>query len=200
MVIRRVDSSMLVRGASSICLSPEAQKKNRSMADLGACAGNSRVTRGHVQCNMLADRGANKSDGWGLGSSAAEWSMTSWRETDATGSRDAECAPKGSVVRTYSEGVVGVVRVRRPTGGTKSRGEECAPKSSVVGVVRRCRPCGTCPATNRSGPCHLTAVVVAVVGGRALPPLRSHPRRNRDCGLDENQKQKNRYEKEYRKG
>ena len=49
---------------------------------------------------------------------------------------------------------------------------------------RRCRPCGTCPATNRRDPCHLIVVVVAVVGGRALPPLRSPPRRNRGCGLD----------------
>ena len=33
------------------------------------------ATRGDVQCNMLAERGANKSDGWGVGSSVAEWSM-----------------------------------------------------------------------------------------------------------------------------
>ena len=50
-------------------------------------------------------------------------------------------------------------------------GEQCRPH-----VLGRCRPCGTCPATNGRGPCYLTAVVVAVVGGRALPPLRSHPR------------------------
>ena len=31
------------------------------------------ATRGDVLCNMLAERGANKSDGWSLGSSAAEW-------------------------------------------------------------------------------------------------------------------------------
>ena len=73
--------------------------------------------RGDVLCNMLAERGANKSDGWSLISSAAEWSMTIWRGTDATKIRDEECAPKSSVVRTYSEGVVRVVRVRRPTGG-----------------------------------------------------------------------------------
>ena len=71
--------------------------------------------------------------------------------------------------------------------------EQCRPH-----VVGRCRPCGTCPATNRRGPCHLTVVVVAVVGGRALPPLRSHPRRNRSCGLDGNQKQ-NHYEIKHRK-
>ena len=41
---RRVDSSMLARGVSCIYMpqSPEAQKKCKSMADLGACAGNSR--------------------------------------------------------------------------------------------------------------------------------------------------------------
>ena len=42
------------------------------------------TARGDVQCNMLAERGANKSDGWGLGSSAAELS-----------SRDEECAADG---------------------------------------------------------------------------------------------------------
>ena len=33
------------------------------------------AARGDVQCIMLAERGTNKSDGWGLGSSAGEWSM-----------------------------------------------------------------------------------------------------------------------------
>ena len=33
------------------------------------------AARGDVLCNMLAERGANTSDGWGLGSSAAEWSI-----------------------------------------------------------------------------------------------------------------------------
>ena len=57
--------------------------------------------RGDVQCNMLAERGANKSEGRGLGSSAAEWSMGHrWRGTDATKSREEECAPKRSVART----------------------------------------------------------------------------------------------------
>ena len=41
----------------------------------------------------------------------------SWGGTDATEIRDEECAPKSSVVRTYLEGVVRVVRARRPTGG-----------------------------------------------------------------------------------
>ena len=108
--------------------SPETQKKCRSTADLGDCM---LATRGDVQYNMLAERGANKSDGRDLGSSTAEWSMTSWRGTDATKSRDEECASKSSVVRTYSEGVVCVVRARRPTGGTKSLDGECAPKREV---------------------------------------------------------------------
>ena len=76
----------------------------------------------------------------------------------STKSRDEECAPKSSVVRTYLEYVVRVVRVDQ-----------------------------------RRGPCHLTAVVVAVVEVRALLPLRTHPRRNRGCELDGKQKQ-NRYE------
>ena len=80
--------------------------------------------------------------------------MTSWRETNATKSRDEECATKSSVVRTWWEGVVCVVRARRPTGGTKSRDEECAPENSVVRtwlegvvrVVRARRPTGGAPA------------------------------------------------------
>ena len=92
------------------------------------------AARGDVQCNMMAERGANKSDGWGLGSFAAEWSIrpaggelmrpkaetrsvllvdgvwavqlrsgpcnTAGGELNATKSRDEECAPKSSVVRT----------------------------------------------------------------------------------------------------
>ena len=150
MVIRRVDSSMLVRGASCMPQSPETQKSTGRWPILGLV----RATFGDVLCNMLAERGANKSDGWGLGSSAAAWSMTIWRGTDATKSRDEECAPKSSVVRTYSEGIVCVVGARRPTGGIKSRDEECAPKSSVVRtyledvvrVVRVRRPTGGAPA------------------------------------------------------
>ena len=90
------------------------------------------ATKGDVLCNMLAELEKIKSDGWGLGSSAAEWSMTFWWGTDGTKSGDEECTPKSNVVRTYSEGIVCVVRARRPTGGTKSRHEEYAPKSSVV--------------------------------------------------------------------
>ena len=61
-------------------------------------------------------------------------------------------------------------RDQKPRRGVCSE-EQCRPH-----VVRRCRQCGTCTATNRRGACHLTAVVVAFVGGRALPPLRSHPK------------------------
>ena len=50
------------------------------------------------------------------------------------------------------------------------------------------RPCATCPATNRRGPCPLAAVAVAVGGGRALPRLRCHPRGNTGFGLDEKKK------------
>ena len=57
----------------------------------------------------------------------------------------------------------------------KPRRGVCSEEQRRPHVVRRCRPCGTCPATNRRGPCQLTAVVVAIAGGRALPPLRSHP-------------------------
>ena len=112
------------------------------------------ATRGDVLCNILAEGGANKSDGWGSGSSTAEWSMTSWRRTDATKGRDEECAPKSSVVRTYSEGVLYVVRAQQPKGGTEIRDEKYAPQSSVVRtylggvvrVVRARRPIGGAPA------------------------------------------------------
>ena len=33
------------------------------------------AARGDVLCNILAERGGNKSDGWGWGSSGAEWSI-----------------------------------------------------------------------------------------------------------------------------
>ena len=76
-VIRRVDSSMLVRGVSCICLrAPKREKKSTSRWPILELVP---ATRGDVLCNMLAERGANKSDGWGSGSSTAEWSMTSWR-------------------------------------------------------------------------------------------------------------------------
>ena len=67
---------------------------------------------------MLAERGARKSDGWRLGSFAAEWPMCNpWRGPDATKSRDEACAPKSRIVRTWSEGAVCVVRAGRPTRG-----------------------------------------------------------------------------------
>ena len=49
--------------------SPETQESTGRRPILGLAL----ATRGDVLCNMLAQRGANKSDGWGLGSSAAEW-------------------------------------------------------------------------------------------------------------------------------
>ena len=72
MVFRRVDSRMLVRGALCICLSPEAQKISTGRP---AILGLVLAARGDVLCNMLAERGANKCDGWGMGTSAAEWSL-----------------------------------------------------------------------------------------------------------------------------
>ena len=153
------------------------------------------ATRGDVLCNMPAERGASKSDGLGLGSSAAEWSILPaggelMRPNAETSSGSEEqCRPH-------------VLGRFRPCGACPAtnrkdqtpRREVCSEEQCRPHVLGRCRPCGTCPATNRRGPCHLTAVVVAVVGGRALPPLRSHPRRNGGCGLDGKQKQ-NCYEK-----
>ena len=67
---RTTYSSMLVRGVSSICLrAPKRKKSTGRWPILGLVL----ATRGDVLCNMLAERGANKSDGCGLGSSAAEW-------------------------------------------------------------------------------------------------------------------------------
>ena len=90
----------------------------------------------------------------GAGAVPLQSGFASWRGPDATKSRDEECASKSSVVRTYSEGDVCVVRAQRPTGGTEIRDEECAPQSSVVRtylegvirVVRVRRPTGGAPA------------------------------------------------------
>ena len=54
--------------------SPETQKKYTSRWSI---LGLVQAARGDVPGNMLAERGANKSDGWGLGSSAAEWLILS---------------------------------------------------------------------------------------------------------------------------
>ena len=70
MVIRRVDSSILVRGASCICLNAPRRKNSTARQPI---LGLVLATRGDVLCNMLAECEANRSDGWGLGSSAAEW-------------------------------------------------------------------------------------------------------------------------------
>ena len=192
MVIRRVDSSMLVRGASCICLTAPKRKKSTGRWPILRLV---LATRGNVPCNMPAERGANKSDGWGLGSSAAEWSVL-----PAGGELMRPKAETRSVLRR----AVSSARTRKvsflwyvPSDQQQGPKVEtrCAPKSSVVRTyLVGCRPCGTCPATNMRGPCRLTAVVVAVVGRRALPALRSHPRRNSGCGFDENRKQ-NRYDK-----
>ena len=172
---------------------PETQKTYRSTADLGACAGNSRRCAG-----QNAGRARSKQVccvGFGQFRCGVVCVTSCWG-TDATKIRDEGCAPKSSVVRVLGRcclcGACPATnrRDQKPTRGVCSE-EQCRPH-----VVRRCRPCGTCSATNRRGPCHLTAVVVAVVGGRALPPLRSHPRRNSGCGLDGKQKQ-NRYEKKF---
>ena len=63
---------MLVRGSSCICLSPEAQDNSTGRR---AILGLVPASREDVQCNILAERRANMSDGWGLGRSDAEWSM-----------------------------------------------------------------------------------------------------------------------------
>ena len=154
------------------------------------------ATHGDVQCNMLAERGASKSDGWGSGSSAAEWYIL-----PAVGELVGPKAEARSVLRR----AMSSARTRKLSSvwcvaGDQQEGPIAETKKVLGRAVSsarswKCRLCGRCPATNRRGPCHLTAVVVAVVGGRALPSLRSHPRRNRDCGLDEKQKQ-NRYEKQ----
>ena len=48
-----------------------AKKKTRSTGDRGLVL----AAPGDVQCNILAERGANKTDGWGLGICDAEWFM-----------------------------------------------------------------------------------------------------------------------------
>ena len=59
------------------------------------------AARRDVQCNMLAEHGANKSDGWKLRQfRCGVVYVTSWWGTDAAKRRNQECAPKSSVVRT----------------------------------------------------------------------------------------------------
>ena len=68
-------------GLNPVCLSVacrayvSAPKRKKKSAGRRAILGLVLAARGDVQCNMLAECGANKSDGWGVGSSAAEWSM-----------------------------------------------------------------------------------------------------------------------------
>ena len=69
------------KGLIPVCLSvtrrayASAPKRKQQSTGRRAILGLVLAARGDVQCNMLSERGANKSDGWGLGSSAAEWSM-----------------------------------------------------------------------------------------------------------------------------
>ena len=66
---------------------------------------------------------------------------------------------------------------RGATGGMtgKTRRRVCSGEQRLLRVIRRCRPSATCPATNRRGSWRLIAVMVAVGGGRAPPPLRCYP-------------------------
>ena len=79
---------------------------------------------------------------------------------------------------------------RGATGGMtgKTRRRVCSGEQRLLRVIRRCRPSATCPATNRRGSWRLIAVMVAVGGGRAPPPLRCYPRGNGGFGLGEQQK------------
>ena len=183
---------MLVRGASCICLSPKLKQSTGRRRIFGLVL----APRGDVLCNTLVERGANKSDGWGLGGSAARWSIL---------------PPGGELMQPKAE-ARSVLRRAVPSAcirkvspvwwvpGDQQEGQKADTRSVLRSAVSSTRSwkvfrlCGTCSATNRRGPSHHTAVVVDVVGGRALPRLKSHPRRNRGCGLDGRQKQ-NRYEK-----
>ena len=57
--------------ARRACLRASKRKKSTARRPI---LGLVLATRGNGLCNMLAERGANKSDRWDLGSSAAEWS------------------------------------------------------------------------------------------------------------------------------
>ena len=63
----------------------------------------------------------------------------------------------------------GEVIGKNPRRGVCSE-EQCRPH-----VLERCRPCGTCPATNRRGLFHFTAVVVAVVERKGAPSVGKPP-------------------------
>ena len=152
---------------------------------------------------MLAGRGANKSDGWVLGSSAAEWPIM-----PAGGELMRPKAETRSVLRR----AVSSARTRKVSSVSCVPGDQQeGPKAETRSVLRRAvSPARSwkvssvwyVPGDQQEGPLPSHCCdrrcrgkgVIAVVGGRALPPLRSHPRRNRGCGLDRKQKQ-NRYEK-----
>ena len=179
--------------ACRACASEPRNVKKR--ASRWPISGLVRATRGDGLCNMLAERGANKSDGWGLGSSTAEWLILP---------SGGELMPPKSGTRSVLRRAVSSARTRKVSyvwWVPSDQQEE--PKSETRSMLRRSVSSArtwkvssvwSVPGDQQEGPCHLTAVVIAVVGGRALPPLRSHPRRNRGCGLDGKQKQY-RYEK-----
>ena len=125
------------------------KKKNRPTGDLGACAGSSRRCAG------------NAARGW---QGATCW--LSAERTSLMGGAWAVLLRSGPCV---VDQLAGNSCDQKPRRGVWSK-EQCRPH-----VVGGCCTCVMCPATNRRGPCHLVAVVVAVGRGRALPPLRSHP-------------------------
>ena len=68
----RIDSSMIVRGASCICLSPEAQKKTQiDGLSWGLCWQLAEM----CSATRWPSTEGTRLMGGGLGSSAAEWSM-----------------------------------------------------------------------------------------------------------------------------
>ena len=117
---------MLVRGVSCICLrAPKREKSTSRWPILGLVL----ATRGDVLCNMLAKRVANKSDGWGLGSSAAEWLIL----------------PSGGELMRPKAGTRGVLRRAVPSARTRKvlsvwcvpRDQQEGPKADTRSVLRR---------------------------------------------------------------
>ena len=142
----------------SVCLSlvcanvpepPRHKKKDTSTGDLGSCAGCSRRCAGNCAAR-----------GW---QGATCW-LSAERKSLVGGAWE-------SPLRSCCE-TTGWEHATR-----KRRRRACSWEQRLLHVVRRCRPCATCPATNRRGPCRLVAVAVAVGGGRALPRLRCYPER-----------------------
>ena len=148
------------------------------------------ATRGDVLCNMLADRGANKSDCSGLGSSTAEWSILpaggelmrpkletrSVLQRAVSSARTPKVSSLWSVPGDQQEGPKAETRSVLRTAVSSARTSKVSSVWYVSG-------------DQHEGPMPFHCVVDAVVEARALPPLRSHPRRNRGCGLDGKRKQ-----------